>query len=93
MNRTQLIEFIAKQAKLTKVSASNALDGFVAAVTKTLAKGEQLTLVGFGTYKVSKRAARTGRNPQTGAVLQIKASKVPVFKAGKKLKESVQKGK
>lgn len=93
MNRTQLIEHIAKQAKLTKVAAGDALEGFITAVTKTLAKGEQITLVGFGTFKVSKRAARTGRNPQTGAVLQIKASKVPVFKSGKKLKESVQKGK
>jgi len=93
MNKSALIEHIAKQADLTKVAAADALKAFMTGVTKALAKGDDVPLVGFGTFKVSPRKARTGRNPQTGAVIQIKASKVVRFVAGKSLKESVQRKK
>ena len=89
MNKVELIEGIAKMAKLTKVDAGCALDSMMAVITKALKGGDTVTLVGFGTFKVSNRAARTGRNPQTGATLKIKAKKVPAFKAGKALKDAV----
>ncbi len=85
MNKAELIAHIAEDAGVTKTQANAALDSFVAAVTKTLKKGDKVTLVGFGTFSVSKRAARTGRNPQTGAAIKIKAKKVAKFKAGKEL--------
>jgi DNA-binding protein HU-beta len=85
MNKAELIAQIAGDAGITKTQANASLDSFVAAVTKTLKKGDKVTLVGFGTFSVSKRAARTGRNPQTGAAIKIKAKKVAKFKAGKEL--------
>lgn len=82
MNKGELIDQIAKDASLTKVQADAALNSFMDAVVTTLKKGDKVTLVGFGTFSVSQRAARNGRNPQTGEVIKIKASKVPKFKAG-----------
>ena len=87
MNKTELIAHIADHSDISKAAAGRALDAIVGAVTKTLKKGDTVTLVGFGTFSVSKRAARTGRNPRTGAALKIKASKVPKFKPGKTLKD------
>jgi DNA-binding protein HU-beta len=83
MNKAELIDKIAKDAGVTKVQANEALDSFTTAVVMALKKGDRVTLVGFGTFSVSERAARNGRNPQTGAVIKIKARKVPKFKAGK----------
>ncbi len=85
MNKAELITTLAEEAGITKTQANTALDAFVTAVTKTLKKGDKVTLVGFGTFSVSKRAARNGRNPQTGEVIRIKARKVAKFKAGKEL--------
>jgi len=85
MNKSDLISKLADDAGITKTEANAALDSFVDAVTKSLKKGDKVTLVGFGTFSVSKRAARNGRNPQTGAVIKIKAKKVAKFKAGKEL--------
>jgi DNA-binding protein HU-beta len=85
MNKADLISKIADDAGVTKTQANAALDSFVEAITTTLKKGGKVTLVGFGTFSVSKRAARNGRNPQTGAVIKIKAKKVAKFKAGKEL--------
>ena len=85
MNKAELITKIADDAGITKTQANATLDSFVEAVTKTLKSGSKVTLVGFGTFSVSKRAARNGRNPQTGAVIKIKAKKVAKFKAGKEL--------
>jgi len=85
MNKAELISKLADDAGITKTQANTALDSFVSAVTKTLKGGGKVTLVGFGTFSVSKRAARNGRNPQTGAVIKIKAKKVAKFKAGKEL--------
>lgn len=87
MNKSQLIAYIADEADITKASAGRALESIIGAVSKTLKKGDTLTLVGFGTFSVNKRAARTGRNPRTGEALKIKAAKVPRFKPGKMLKE------
>ena len=89
MNKAQLIAKIADDAGITKTQANGAVDAFVDAVTKTLKKGDKVTLVGFGTFSVSKRAARNGRNPQTGAVIKIKAKKVAKFKAGKELSSKI----
>lgn len=89
MNKAELIEAIAKDAELTKAAAGAALDAFTSTVTKTLKKGDTVTLVGFGTFVVRKRAARTARNPRTGETIKVKASKVPAFKAGASLKDSV----
>lgn len=89
MNKGQLVDKIAEGADITKASAGRALDSFIATVTTELAGGGDVALVGFGTYKVNDRATRTGRNPQTGAEIQISAAKVPAFKAGKALKDSV----
>jgi len=85
MNKAELIAKLSDDANITKTQANDALDSFIEAVTKTLKGGGKVTLVGFGTFSVSKRAARNGRNPQTGAVIKIKARKVAKFKAGKEL--------
>ena len=89
MNKTELIDHIAAQADLSKAAASRALDAVIGGVTKALKKGDTVSLVGFGTFAVSKRAARSGRNPRTGATIKIKAAKVPKFKPGQALKDSV----
>ncbi|WP_041523189.1 nucleoid-associated protein HU-beta [Gilvimarinus agarilyticus] len=89
MNKTELIESIAASADISKAAAGRALDAVVDGVTDSLKKGDQVVLVGFGTFSVKDRAARTGRNPQTGAEIQIAAAKVPSFKAGKALKDAV----
>ena len=89
MNKTELIEHIAKNADLSKAAAGRALEAAMGAITTTLRKGGAVSLVGFGTFAVGKRAARTGRNPRTGAAVKIKASKVPKFKAGKGLKDAL----
>ncbi|MBQ6733534.1 MAG: HU family DNA-binding protein [Lachnospiraceae bacterium] len=91
MNKTELIEAMAKSNKLSKKENETVLNSFVEAVEKELKKGGKVQLVGFGTFEVGKRAARTGRNPQTGAEIKIKASKAPKFKAGKALKDAVNK--
>ena len=90
MNKTELIAAIAEQAELSKKDAEAALNAFTDIVSKTLKKGDKIQLVGFGTFEVSERAARTGRNPQTGKSIKIKASKAPKFKAGKALKDLVK---
>ena len=90
MNKTDLINAVADHAELSKKDAAKAVDAFVVAVTEALKKGEKVQLVGFGTFEVRERAAREGRNPQTGEAITIKAAKVPAFKAGKALKDSVQ---
>ncbi len=89
MNKSELIDAIAASADISKAAAGRALDGAMEAVKKALKKGDMVTLVGFGTFYVGKRAARTGRNPRTGAAIKIKAAKVPKFRAGKALKDSV----
>lgn len=89
MNKSELVDSIASKAGLTKVQANDALNAFIASVGEALSKDDSIALVGFGTFSVKERAARTGRNPQTGAEMQIPASKVPSFKAGKGLKDSV----
>ncbi|MBV6550084.1 HU family DNA-binding protein [Acinetobacter soli] len=89
MNKSELINHIATTAGLTKAQATAALQAVETGVIDTLATGGEVALVGFGTFKVSERAARTGRNPKTGEALEIAASKVPTFKAGKALKEAV----
>jgi len=89
VNKSQLIDKIAADAELSKAAAGRALDSMVDAVTEALKKGDQVALVGFGTFSVRERAARTGRNPQTGQTIQIAAAKVPAFKAGKALKDAV----
>jgi len=89
MNKGELIEAVAKAAGLTKADATRAIDATIKTITGALKKGDSVTLIGFGTFKVSKRAARTGRNPQTGKELKIPARKVPSFKAGAALKSAV----
>ena len=89
MNKSELIDLIAADADLPKAAAARALDSVVDSITAALGKGDSVTLVGFGTFSVGSRSARTGRNPQTGATIQIKASKTPKFKAGKALKDAV----
>ena len=89
MNKTELIEHIASKSDISKAAATRALASIIEAVKKTLKKGDTVTLVGFGTFSVSKRAARTGRNPRTGAALKIKAAKVPKFRPGKALKDAL----
>ncbi len=89
MNKSELVDFIAGEAEISKAAAGRALDAVTTAVKKTLKKGDTVTLVGFGTFSVGKRAARVGRNPQTGAEIKIKAAKVPKFRPGKALKEAV----
>lgn len=85
MNKAELVSKIATDAEITKAQAVAALESFMESVTKTLKAGDKLILVGFGTFSVSKRAARTGRNPQTGAAIKIKAKKLARFKASKDL--------
>ena len=89
MNKSELVDFIAGEAEISKAAAGRALDAVTTAVNKTLKKGGTVTLVGFGTFSVGKRAARVGRNPQTGAEIKIKAAKVPKFRPGKALKDAV----
>ncbi len=89
MNKAELIDAIANSADLSKAAASRALDSAIGTITKALKKGDTVTLVGFGTFSVRKRSARTGRNPRTGEEIKIKASKVPGFKAGKALKDAI----
>ncbi|NIJ68054.1 HU family DNA-binding protein [Xanthomonas sp. 60] len=89
MNKTELIDAVAETADLTKAESARAVDAVVAAVTKALKGGDAVTLVGFGTFQVRDRAARTGRNPKTGDTIKIAASKNPSFKAGKALKDAV----
>lgn len=89
MNKSELIDAIAASADISKAAAGRALDAMTDSVTSALKGGDQVTLIGFGTFSVKDRAARTGRNPQTGAEIQIKAAKVPSFKAGKALKDAV----
>ncbi len=89
MNKSELIDAIASEADISKASAGRALDSMLGSITGALSNGDSVSLVGFGTFSVKQRAARTGRNPQTGATIQIKAANVPGFKAGKALKEAV----
>jgi DNA-binding protein HU-beta len=89
MNKTELVEAVAEAADMSKASATRAVDAVLDSVTNALKNGDQVTLVGFGTFLVRDRAARTGRNPQTGAEIKIAASKAPSFKAGKALKDAV----
>ena len=89
MNKSELIDQIAKSADISKAAAGRALDATVASVKTSLKKGGMVTLVGFGTFYVGKRAARTGRNPRTGTAIKIKAAKVPKFRAGKALKDAL----
>jgi DNA-binding protein HU-beta len=89
MNKSELIEAVASAADLTKADAGRAIDATVAAITDALSKGDSLSLIGFGTFSISERAARAGRNPRTGETIQIKAAKLPKFKAGKALKDAV----
>ena len=89
MNKSELIDAIASDADISKASAGRALDSVLGSITGALSNGDSVSLVGFGTFSVKHRAARAGRNPQTGATIQIKAATVPGFKAGKALKEAV----
>lgn len=89
MNKSELVDAIADAADLSKASAGRTLDAVIDAITGALKNGDPVSLVGFGTFSVKHRAARTGRNPQTGAEIQIKAANVPSFKAGKALKDAV----
>ncbi len=89
MNKSELIDVIARQSDMTKAAAGKALDATIAAVTDALKQGDTVTLVGFGSFYVGDRAARTGRNPRTGKNIKINAAKVPKFRAGKGLKDAV----
>jgi len=89
MNKTELIDAVAESTDLSKAAATRAIDAFVDIVTNALRKGDQVTLVGFGTFEVRERAARSGRNPRTGEEIEIKASKAPGFKAGKAFKDAL----
>ena len=91
MTKADLVNAMAEKAGLSKVDAEKALKAFTEVVTKALKKGDKVALVGFGTFSVGKRAARTGKNPQTGKAIKIPAAKVPKFKAGKALKDTVNK--
>jgi len=91
MNKAELIEFVAKETDSTKADAQRAVEAVFKGITKTVKKGDAARFVGFGTFTVAKRAATTGRNPRTGEAIKIKASKNVKFKAGKELKESVNK--
>ena len=90
MNKAQLVDAIASESKLTKADAQRALEGFINATTKALKKGERVALVGFGSFSVAKRAARTGRNPQTGKEIKIAAKKVVKFKAGSEVAAKIK---
>ena len=89
MNKTELIEHIAMQAGISKAAAARALEAVIGGVKSTLKKNNSVSLVGFGTFSVGKRAARSGRNPRTGATIKIKAAKVPKFRPGKALKDAL----
>lgn len=89
MNKTELVAAIAENASISKTDAASALDGMITAITDALKNGDQVALIGFGSFSIKERAARTGRNPRTGEAIQIKASKIPSFKAGKALKDAV----
>jgi len=89
VNKTELIDAVAKSADISKAAAGRALDGMIVAIRQSLKKGNMVTLVGFGTFFVGKRAARAGRNPRTGVAIKIKAAKVPKFRAGKALKDAL----
>ena len=89
MNKSELTEAVANEADLSKASAARAIDAVIDAITNTLKSGDQVAVAGFGTFLVRERSARTGRNPRTGETMEIKASKVPSFKAGKALKDAV----
>ena len=89
MNKTELVAAVAEQANISKKDAEKVLKAFVDVVTEEMKKGEKVQLVGFGTFEVSERAAREGRNPQTGKTMKIEACKAPKFKAGKALKDAV----
>lgn len=90
VNKSELIDAVAEAADISKAAASRAVDGMVDSITKALRDNDQVTLVGFGTFSVRQREARAGRNPQTGAAIEIKAAKIPTFKAGKGLKDALQ---
>jgi DNA-binding protein HU-beta len=90
MTKADLVDKMAKDADISKTAAGKALDSLIDTVTRTLKKGDKLALVGFGTFSVGKRKARTGRNPQTGATIKIPARKVPKFSAGKSLKDAIK---
>ena len=90
MTKAELVEKAAKDAGISKAAAAEALDSFIDSVVKSVKKGNKVALVGFGTFSVSKRKARTGRNPQTGAAIKIPARKVPKFSAGKTFKDAVK---
>jgi len=89
LNKQELIDNMADSADISKAAAGRALDAMISSISSALKKGDSLTLVGFGTFSVRSRAARTGRNPKTGETIQIKAAKVPAFKAGKALKDAL----
>ncbi len=89
MNKSELIDAVATSADISKAAAGRAIDGMVEAISGALANGDQVSLIGFGTFLVRERAARTGRNPRTGETIEIKAAKTPSFKAGKALKDAV----
>jgi DNA-binding protein HU-beta len=89
VNKSDLVDAIAKSADISKAAAARSLDATVESIKKALKKGDTVSLVGFGTFKVGKRAARNGRNPRTGETIKIKAAKVPKFSAGKGLKDAV----
>ena len=93
MNKTQLVDAIAKTSGLTKFDSKKAVEAFLESVQAALVKGDTVQLIGFGTFKVSKRAARQGRNPRTGEVIHIAATRVPAFSAGSALKDAVNKKK
>ncbi|MFE7378659.1 HU family DNA-binding protein [Bacillus cereus] len=90
MNKTELVKSVAKKVELSQKKAAVATQAVLDTITNALANGEKVQLIGFGTFEVRERAARTGRNPQTGEEMQIAAAKVPAFKAGKELKEAVK---
>ena len=89
MNKNEFIAAVAEQAAMTKSDAAKAIDSFINVITKQLKRGDEVRLVGFGTFKVLKRAASKGRNPRTGESIQIQSSKMPKFRAGKELKEEI----
>ncbi|MCP9471066.1 MAG: HU family DNA-binding protein [Nitrospira sp.] len=90
MNKQDLIDAVAKSADLSKTAATRAVNGALQAITASLKKKQPVSLIGFGTFKITNRAARTGRNPQTGKTIKIKAAKVPRFKPGKALKDAIR---
>ncbi len=92
MNKSELIDEIAESAGLSKADAGRALNGMISAITKALKNGDSVSLIGFGTFSVKERAERQGRNPQTGREITIRAAKIPGFKPGKQLKDSVDPG-